>query len=156
MNSTCWPLICESRHIGSVVRCYELRAARTFGWAASTSWGWPGPIELLSHRLVELAWFPDDDVVSQFNVGGTGECAGRVHGGPLLGSPSLAHSSSCGVVEPAARLCLCGVGPTSALCRTFAFQLLMPPPLAHLQRPSSPSGSNYPTCHPKPPAPLPW
>ena len=109
-----------------------------------------------AHDL-ELLRSPATDLpTGRVNVGGTGECAGRVHGGPLLGSPSLAHSSSCGVVEPAARLCLCGVGPTSALCRTFAFQLLMPPPLAHLQRPSSPSGSNYPTCHPKPPAPLPW
>ena len=108
-------------------------------------------------RDLELLRSPATDLpTGRVNVGGTGECAGRVHGGPLLGSPSLAHSSSCGVVEPAARLCLCGVGPTSALCRTFAFQLLMPPPLAHLQRPSSPSGSNYPTCHPKPPAPLPW
>ena len=64
--------ICSGCAAAIVVRCYEL-AARTLGWAASTSLGWLGPIELLSHRLVELAWFPDDDVVSQFNVGGTRE-----------------------------------------------------------------------------------
>ena len=82
---------------------------------------------------------------------------GRVNvGGPLLGSPSLAHSSSCGVLEPAARLCLCGVGPTSAPHRTFAdpappYPPTVPPlPLRILssQMPPTPLA-----CRPSPPLP---
>ena len=65
----------------------------------------------------------------QYNVGGTGECAGRVHGGPLLGSPSLAHSSSCGVVEPAARhQCLCFVCVVWAPPLHLIVLLPIPPP----------------------------
>ena len=116
--------------------------AYTVGQAAHD----PGLIELLRHRLVELAWFPDDDVVNRFNVGGTKECADRVHS-PLPGSPRD----------------LCGVGPSAPRLRFVVLSAADPAPpcpptmpLAHLQRPSSPSGSNYPTCHPKPPAPLPW
>lgn len=70
--------------------------------------------------------------------GGNRECAGRVHGGPLPGSPSSAHSGSCGVVEPAARRPppsfvrgLSGVGLTSHH-RTFADP--------------SPSDATHPTC----------
>ena len=109
-----------------------------------------------AHDL-ELLRSPATDLpTGQYNVGGTGECAGRVHGGPLLGSPSLAHSSSCGVVEPAARLCLCGVGPTSAPHRTFAdpappYPPTVPPlPLRILssQMPPTPLA-----CRPSPPLP---
>ena len=96
-----------------------------------------------AHDL-ELLRSPATDLpTGRVNVGGTGECAGRVHGGPLLGSPSLAHSSSCGVVEPAARLCLCGVGPTSAPHRTFAD----PAPLCPHTVPLPPSGTYHPRCH---------
>ena len=49
-------------------------------------------MELLHHHLVELAWFPDDDIVSQFNMGGTQEYIGWVHG-PL--APPTIVASAC-------------------------------------------------------------
>ena len=109
-----------------------------------------------AHDL-ELLRSPATDLpTGQYNVGGTGECAGQVHGGPLPGSPSSAHSGSCGVLEPAARLCLCGVGPTSAPHRTFAdpappYPPTVPPlPLRILssQMPPTPLA-----CRPSPPLP---
>ena len=101
-----------------------------------------------AHDL-ELLRSPATDLpTGQYNVGGTGECAGRVHGGPLLGSPSLAHSSSCGVVEPAARLCLCGVGPTSAPHRTFADPAPPLPTYSATPPPPDPiiPDATHPTC----------
>ena len=82
-----------------------------------------------AHDL-ELLRSPATDLpTGRVNVGGTGECAGRVHGGPLLGSPSLAHSSSCGVVEPAARhQCLCFVCVVWAPRLHLIVLLPIPPP----------------------------
>ena len=76
-----------------VARAEADAGAYTVGQAAHD----PGLIELLRHRLVELAWFPDDDVVNRFNVGGTKECADRVHG-PLarIAAFSTFRSLWCG------------------------------------------------------------
>ena len=107
--------------------------AYTVGQAAHD----PGLIKLLRHRLVELAWFPDDDVVNRFNVGGTKECAG-----PLPGSP------------PSARFHLCGVGPSAPRLRFVVLSAADPAPpcpptmpLAHLQclLPRVPSSHMPPT-----------
>ena len=112
-----------------------------------------------AHDL-ELLRSPATDLpTGQYNVGGTGECAGRVHGGPLLGSPSLAHSSSCGVLEPAARLCLCGVGPTSAPHCTFADPAPLLPTYSAAPPPPDPiipdaTYRNFVSWDPS--APLPW
>ena len=98
--------------------------------------------------LVDLAQFLDNDFVSQFHMGGTQEYIKWVHGGPLLGSPSLAHSSSCGVVEPAARLCLWGVGLTSAPHRTFADPAPPLPTYSATPPPPDPiiPDATHPTC----------
>ena len=64
-----------------------------------------------AHDL-ELLRSPATDLpTGQYNVGGTGECAGRVHGGPLPGTRRPPPMSVCG---------LSGVGLTSAPHRTFA------------------------------------
>ena len=128
--------------------------AYTVGQAAHD----PGLIELLRHRLVELAWFSDDDVVNRFNVGGTKECADRVHG-PL--DRRLQHVSAAAQLwspVAACHLCLCAISvvwaPVPHVCALSYFQLPIPPPLAHLLCPwptysaFSPSVSHHLTCHP--------
>ena len=82
--------------------------------------------------------------------------------GPLPGSPSSAHSGSCGVKEPAARppplsvRGLSGVGLTSAPHRTFADPApLCPPtvPLLPLRILSSQMPPTPLACRPSPPLP---
>ena len=106
-----------------------------------------------AHDL-ELLRSPATDLpTGQYNVGGTGECAGRVHGSPLPGSPSSAHSGSCGVVEPAARRPpplrgLSGVGLTSAPHRTFADPAPPLPTYSATPPPPDPiiPDATHPTC----------
>ena len=126
-----------------VARAEADAGAYTVGQAAHD----PGLIKLLRHRLVELAWFPDDDVVNRFNVGGTKECADQ--------DRRLQHvSAAVQLWSPVAacHLCLCAISvvwaPVPHVCALSYFQLPVPPPLAHLQCHSSPSGSYHPRCHP--------
>ena len=122
--------------------------AYTVGQAAHD----PGLIELLRHRLVELAWFPDDDVVNRFNVGGTKECADRVHGplARIAAFSTFQRLRSCGARWPpatfvCARSLWCGPQcPTSALCRTFSCRSR--PPLPTYYAPGPPTVPSPPPC----------
>ena len=106
---------------------------------------------------MELAWFPDDDVVNRFNVGGTKECTDRVHGplAKIAAFSTFQRLRSCGVRWPpatfvCARSLWCGPQcPTSALCRTFSCRSLCPLP-TYSATPPPPDpiipDATHPTC----------